>query len=172
MARKRLGCIKARVMFSKGLRKCVVCHKVKSLKLFYKNKCRHGGYAYECKKCKNAFHKKYRQNRYVKKAEGLRAKKYRIKHRKELLNKRYLKQYGISYNDKIKIIKQQRGKCRICNKKINEISGHLDHCHKTKKVRGILCSNCNTGIGLFKNNIEFLKRAIKYLRHVSLLELE
>ena len=56
MAQRRLGHIEARIMFSKGFRKCVRCHLVKKLDLFYKNKGRKGGYAYECKKCKNEFH--------------------------------------------------------------------------------------------------------------------
>lgn len=41
---------------------------------------------------------------------------------------------------------------------------HLDHCHITGKIRGFLCSNCNTGLGLFKDNINLLESAIKYLR--------
>lgn len=37
------------------------------------------------------------------------------------------------------------------------------HCHKTGKVRGLLCFNCNTGIGKLKDDIELLKRAVEYL---------
>ena len=39
----------------------------------------------------------------------------------------------------------------------------MDHCHKTKKIRGLLCHTCNSGLGMFKDNIEYLKNAIKYL---------
>lgn len=39
----------------------------------------------------------------------------------------------------------------------------IDHCHKTSKVRGILCSRCNSGLGMFRDNIEYLAEAIKYL---------
>jgi Recombination endonuclease VII len=40
---------------------------------------------------------------------------------------------------------------------------HVDHCHKTNKVRGILCNGCNIGLGSFKDDINLLKNAIKYL---------
>ena len=39
----------------------------------------------------------------------------------------------------------------------------IDHCHATNKVRGILCSKCNSGLGMFRDNIEYLAEAIKYL---------
>lgn len=57
---------------------------------------------------------------------------------------------------------------RKTKKEICEICGKLsfpyrDHCHKTGKQRGILCVNCNLGIGIFKDNTDFLKSAIEYL---------
>jgi hypothetical protein len=59
----------------------------------------------------------------------------------------------------------QNGRCRICKQK--EKKGRLlslDHSHKTQEVRGLLCRNCNSGLGLFKDSVKRLKRAIKYLR--------
>jgi len=41
---------------------------------------------------------------------------------------------------------------------------HLDHCHKTGRIRGVLCNNCNTGLGKFYDDIELLKTAINYLQ--------
>lgn len=40
----------------------------------------------------------------------------------------------------------------------------VDHCHKTKKIRGLLCDNCNKGLGLFKDKPELLNSASEYLR--------
>jgi hypothetical protein len=56
---------------------------------------------------------------------------------------------------------KQEGKCLICKK-----TGKLvvDHCHSTKKVRGLLCNNCNVGLGAFKDNCEFLSDAVIYLK--------
>ena len=163
MALKRLSRKKAKQLLNKGLRKCVACRKIKSLNDFYKNISRHGGYAYVCKRCQNNFHKNYRKKKYVRIAERKRAKKYREKNKDILLNKRYFKAYGISSIDKQKLLKQQKCKCKICQKSINMINGHLDHNHKNKKIRGVLCLNCNTAIGLFNDRQDLLKRALNYL---------
>lgn len=54
--------------------------------------------------------------------------------------------------------------CEICNHPKQKMC--IDHCHNSGKIRGVLCTFCNSGIGLFEDNIEFLKNAIKYLeRH-------
>lgn len=59
----------------------------------------------------------------------------------------------------------QYGKCRICGTHQSELKAALcvDHCHKTGKVRGLLCHECNTGIGKFKDDKDLLIRAIEYL---------
>ena len=59
-------------------------------------------------------------------------------------------------------IKQEQGsKCKICGDKTVLV---IDHCHKTNVVRGLLCSNCNTGIGLLKESVEVLLRASVYMK--------
>lgn len=57
-------------------------------------------------------------------------------------------------------------KCAICNLHQAELSLTLavDHCHKTGKIRGLLCVNCNQGIGKFKDSVFLLEAAIKYLQ--------
>lgn len=55
--------------------------------------------------------------------------------------------------------------CMICNK---EPAKCIDHCHKTGIVRGVLCNSCNLGLGKFKDNIESLQTAIKYLEQSQL----
>lgn len=54
--------------------------------------------------------------------------------------------------------------CKICNQSCS--SGYklsVDHCHLTGEIRGLLCLRCNKGLGYFKDNPEFLSKAIKYL---------
>lgn len=52
--------------------------------------------------------------------------------------------------------------CQICNTKCKKLA--IDHCHKTNKIRGMLCTNCNNGLGRFKDNIKLLENAIIYLK--------
>ena len=55
-------------------------------------------------------------------------------------------------------------KCAICGKgKLKGPQRHTDHCHKTNKVRGILCEHCNRGIGMFNDNPKSLIKAAEYL---------
>lgn len=69
----------------------------------------------------------------------------------------------LSYEDFKKLLIKQKGVCVICGKATkNRLS--VDHCHKTGKVRGLLCNLCNTSLGGFHDNIELLKKAIKYLK--------
>lgn len=64
----------------------------------------------------------------------------------------------------------QGGVCAICRKEPSDPRGfrpHIDHCHETGHVRGILYWQCNTGLGNFGDNIEALQRAIEYLREAK-----
>jgi hypothetical protein len=68
----------------------------------------------------------------------------------------------------IKAQKTKGKKCCLCGSdKHNGRNWHIDHCHKTKKFRGILCNNCNIGLGQFKDSIMRLRKAISYLRKNS-----
>jgi hypothetical protein len=59
--------------------------------------------------------------------------------------------------------KKQKGQCKICSK-MPETTLCVDHCHKTGRIRGLLCSQCNHLLGLSYENIEILKMSIKYLK--------
>lgn len=62
------------------------------------------------------------------------------------------------------MIMRQGNACAICGERFkNEKLTHIDHCHTTGKIRGILCVRCNVGLGQFKDNIISLQQAIKYL---------
>ena len=65
------------------------------------------------------------------------------------------------------MLENQNYKCLICNINLGMIASgntHVDHCHVTNKIRGILCRSCNTGLGFFKDNIDNLNSAIVYLK--------
>lgn len=83
--------------------------------------------------------------------------------------------YGISREDYEALKDAQGGVCAVCGKK-NKIKQPrnrnvgeqswlaVDHCHKTGKIRGLLCGLCNGGLGMFEDNIEALEAAVSYLR--------
>jgi len=75
--------------------------------------------------------------------------------------------YGITSEERDLIIRAQNNRCAICGKLLIKTKDtQIDHNHKTNKVRGILCANCNLGLGQFQDNILILQRAISYLeRH-------
>jgi len=90
------------------------------------------------------------------------------------VNTHLKRKYGISYEDYFSMYKLQNNSCKICGK--SELRRNhkgkreqllplfVDHCHKTGKVRGLLCSKCNSGIGMFEDNIDNLISAISYLK--------
>jgi len=73
--------------------------------------------------------------------------------------------YGIEPEEYLQMHKNQQGRCVICGEEPTTKRGlHLDHCHETGKVRGLLCHGCNTGIGSFGDDPELLKKALDYLK--------
>ena len=81
------------------------------------------------------------------------------------------KRYNITPEEYEKKLKQQNYKCAICNKDVTEnlrnkvvTALSLDHDHKTNKIRDLLCFNCNSGLGQFKDSFELLFKAYKYLK--------
>jgi hypothetical protein len=71
--------------------------------------------------------------------------------------------YGMTLEDHHRMLAQQQGLCKICNRRKSDQSLCIDHCHSTRKVRGLLCSNCNTGLGLYDDNPDLLREAAAYL---------
>jgi hypothetical protein len=80
------------------------------------------------------------------------------------------KKYGVTSIEVENIKRQQNYKCAICHNFFkNKTSTHIDHCHDSKKVRGILCFSCNVGLGHFKDSQDNLKSAQNYLKRYSQL---
>lgn len=74
------------------------------------------------------------------------------------------RRYGICRAEWNEILQQQNGGCAVCGKaRCSRGRLHVDHCHKTGKVRGLLCENCNAGIGRFQDSSSLLRRAAEYL---------
>lgn len=73
--------------------------------------------------------------------------------------------FGITIEQYDALLNNQNGCCAICKEKIEE-SLHVDHCHTTNRVRGLLCRPCNTALGLFHENTDRMRAAIRYLETV------
>jgi len=75
--------------------------------------------------------------------------------------------YNISLGEYDVLLRKQGGRCKICGTSQPGGNGDhfaVDHCHRTQKVRGLLCNSCNNGLGRFKDNPLFLERAALYLQ--------
>lgn len=113
---------------------CQKCKKSLELNMFHKHKGRKYGVAELCKTCRNI----------------------------HMVEKRH----SLKEGDLAEMKTKQNNCCAICKTHIEKLKKRLavDHCHKSGKVRGLLCGNCNNGIGRFKDRIDLLQRAICYLK--------
>lgn len=98
-----------------------------------------------------------------------RNRRWRVKNADHLRWYEVSRKFGLDQSEYAKLFEDQKGVCAICENpetaKRNGVVRALavDHCHDTGKVRGLLCSNCNTALGKFKDNTKVLAKAIKYL---------
>jgi len=98
-------------------------------------------------------------------------KQYRLKHPDRVRSTDLKKSFGITLEQYNEMLEKQNGVCMICKNPETVIDNRteqprnlaVDHCHTTKKVRGLLCMGCNQGLGNFRDNPKFLAEAINYL---------
>jgi hypothetical protein len=69
--------------------------------------------------------------------------------------------YGLKWDGYNELVKIQNHSCAICGKREEKLL--VDHCHKTMKLRSLLCLKCNTILGMANDDIEQLKSAVSYL---------
>jgi len=83
----------------------------------------------------------------------------------KMLNMKLKRVYGITLEDFQNMLRQQGGVCAICQQECDKRPRlSVDHCHKTGRVRGLLCHGCNTALGYMRDDPERLHRAITYLK--------
>lgn len=126
---------------------CKNCGVTKSLHQFQKDSSKKDGLRPECKRCTST-------------------------RRKLLLSKDTIRQRNLeknfgkgALNTYAKLFDEQKGVCAICASPENGRYKHLsvDHNHETGIIRGLLCNNCNRGIGLLRDNAELLRKAASYV---------
>ena len=131
-----------------NIRPCSQCKKLLDFDNFDLDKRAYNGIKSSCKKC----------------SRELMCDIYE-KNKHKFKEQRLVKKYGISLNEYNDILTKQNNVCAICKKENLPNSGSLavDHDHKTREVRGLLCIMCNRGLGNFYDNIQYLSTAIEYL---------
>jgi hypothetical protein len=133
-------------------KKCKSCGAIKERSEYYKDSRRKDGITAYCKPCKLEINQAWRESNPDKYQKSVVDLKWTAKSRR----------YGISKEEFFTMLEQQNNSCAICKESIGE-SAHVDHCHSSGKVRGLLCASCNKGLGMFKDNIAHLESAIEYL---------
>lgn len=150
---------------SDGKFPCRSCKKRLARENFRPNHSRSTGIASICRPCE------LKENRERRKLRHPRTTKSwsHIESEEERRRAQHLwKKYRISLEDYERMLRRQKGKCAICGGQPNGTGSprgyfHVDHDPDTGKVRGLLCGNCNHGIGKLKHDVRILKRAISYL---------
>ena len=116
---------------------------------------------------KRAYDKEWSRQYYLKNKEKVnkRNREYRDNNLTVNANNLLKKRYGITYEQYQEMCRDQDDRCKICGIPSQDLSVrlHIDHCHTTGKIRGLLCQNCNRGLGMFKDNQELLLKAKGYL---------
>ncbi len=114
------------------------------------------------------------QNRAYSRAYGA---SHREERRAYIKKFRLKRDYGITIEQFNEMLASQHGKCAICEVIMDpparatrdSVAVTVDHCHQSGKVRGLLCYSCNLGLGIFKDRVERLEAAVKYLRKDELV---
>lgn len=119
----------------------------------------------DCKPCNSARAKAYRKKNPGRAAVACRL--WRKNNPEKHLQYERKRKYGITLAQYEAMLIAQHRRCASCGDPFNDAKNtqpHVDHCHATKKVRGVLCYHCNVGIGLFKDSPMRLLLAIRYLQ--------
>lgn len=122
-----------------------------------------------CKQCNRERCKKWQQIHWRKRYEK---EKNTEKYKRMSKNITLKRQFGITLEDYERMLKEQNDCCAICFKTEKVKDGKyktlrslsVDHCHDTKKVRGLLCNNCNRMLGYSQDSIAIHESAINYLK--------
>jgi hypothetical protein len=139
---------------------CTVCKEEKEFSEFYNFRGGKDGKQSRCKLCDNAASKKYKNTNYDRFLFNSRKRQLKYK-------------YGLTPEDYDVLLAKQNNSCGICGLDVSLNKGPgprngskrfcVDHDHKTGRIRGLLCNDCNRGLGLFGDDGTKIRKAIEYL---------
>jgi hypothetical protein len=146
-------------------KECSKCEKYKELEEFNKRSSTKDGYRPECKECQASNNKTYRSNNTRVRIPTSGSSQYRAR------VAQIRRDFNLSEEQIVCMMDEQSGCCGICGDSLvypESIKTYcIDHCHSTGGVRGLLCSNCNAGIGLLGDTLDSVKKAVKYLEECN-----
>lgn len=148
-------------------RTCKVCNEYKEINYFQPQ-------GYQCRSCRNEKQRMYwnglpedirekRKNSSEYQKEWVKKNSEKVK---ESARAQHLKRkFKMTVEEYDSILESQNGVCKICgNVCATNKALAVDHDHRTGKIRGLLCKNCNTALGLFKDDEELMLKAINYIK--------
>jgi hypothetical protein len=148
---------------------CTICKKRLSFEAFHKNRSKPDGLQTRCRNCyRDWYNRKYEEDSEFRNKRKQHFREFYVENytnrREKHNNDRMFRKYGITREEFDVMSEAQGGLCTICQRPpIGKTRLSVDHCHKTLRVRGLLCDQCNTGLGMFQDNPEVLAAAITYL---------
>lgn len=170
-------------------KRCYRCGETKPLDLFHRSKDRKDGRTTKCKACSKIVGREYRQSKpeHIKEVQD----KWKIKNKhrtsgyskswrsrnpdkvKDQDRRNHLRtEYGLTVEQYDDMVALQEGRCLVCREipmgKRGYSTLHVDHCHITGRVRGLLCGRCNTALGSLKESEEITQNLVRYIqKHVK-----
>lgn len=129
---------------------CSKCKKEKPKFEFGKKKYNTDGLNHYCKKCENNRNKERYKNQ---------------NYREKVKYGQIRRNYGLTKDNYLKMFEDQNYECKICESSVIPLTkdSHVDHCHRTNVIRGILCAKCNRLLGEVSDNVEHLNKMIQYI---------
>jgi len=130
------------------MKTCAKCGKIKPLSQFSKHKKQKDGHQVWCKPCT--------------------AENYKIWYQETGRDQFIFKRYGVTPEQFEELRAAQNNQCAICELPFVPTKvPFVDHDHVTGKVRSLLCTHCNSGLGHFKDSIKIMQSAQEYIKKYS-----
>lgn len=139
------------------MKTCGRCEETKPVSDFYKHGRSKDGLRSECKPCGQLSHAEWRASN---------KSAVRLSWKKASLRKYYRQTYGLEVEERQDLFDKANRQCQLCEIPESELAIGLviDHDHHTGTIRGVLCGSCNSALGLFKENVSVMLKAIGYIK--------
>jgi len=114
--------------------------------------------------------KEYNKEYHIKNKEHISVKKktWFLNNKDRVRENKLKTKYNLTLDQYNKMLSDQNNCCKVCNIKFNintkQLTPHVDHCHTTDKIRGLLCMKCNTSLGYLKEDTKIMQKLIEYIK--------